>query len=73
MAYVLGWIVVNTGEQTMMRGLTIGALMWIGLVATTFGTAYIFEGRSLQIFAISAGYPLAGCLLMGAIVGAWKK
>lgn len=72
-AYVLGWVVVSTGEQTMMRGLTIGALLWVGLVATTFGTAYIFEGRSLQIFAISAGYPLAGCLLMGAIVGAWKK
>jgi len=71
-AYVLSWLVIHTGEQTAMRGITIGVLMWIGLVATTFGTAYIFEGRSLQIFLISAGYPLAGMILMGAIVGTWK-
>ncbi|HEV2690157.1 MAG TPA: DUF1761 domain-containing protein [Bryobacteraceae bacterium] len=73
MAYVLGWVMVNTGEQTAIRGVMIGALMWIGLVGTSFGTAYIFEARSFQIFAISAGYPLAGLLIMGAIVGAWKK
>jgi hypothetical protein len=71
-AYVLAWLVIHTGEQTAMRGITMGAVMWVGLVATTFGTAYIFEGRSIQIFAISAGYPLVGMLLMGAIVGAWK-
>jgi len=73
MAYVLGWVLVSTGEQTALRGIMIGALMWAGLVATSFGTAYVFEGRSLQIFAISAGYPLAGLLIMGAIVGAWKR
>ncbi len=73
MAYVLGWVLVSTGEQTAMRGAMIGALMWAGLVAASFGTAYVFEGRSFQIFAISAGYPLAGLLIMGAIVGAWKK
>jgi hypothetical protein len=73
MAYVLGWVLVSTGEQTALRGAMIGALMWAGLVATSFGTAYVFEGRSFQIFAISAGYPLAGLVIMGAIVGAWKK
>lgn len=73
MAYVLGWVLVSTGEQTAVRGAMIGALMWVGLVATSFGTAYVFEGRSFQIFAISAGYPLAGLLAMGAIVGAWKR
>jgi len=71
-AYALAWLVIGTGEQTAMRGITMGALMWAGLVATTFGTAYIFEGRSIQIFAISAGYPFVGMLLMGAIVGGWK-
>ena len=73
MAYALGWVLVCTGEQTALRGVMIGALMWIGLVATSFGTAYVFEGRSISIFAISAGYPLAGLAIMGAIVGAWKK
>jgi uncharacterized membrane protein YdcZ (DUF606 family) len=72
-AYVLAWLVFRTGEQTATRGLKLGALLWIGLVATTMGTEFVFEGRSLEIFVITAGYPLVGTLLMGAIVGGWKK
>ena len=72
-AYVLGWVVIRTGEQTAVRGITIGALLWVGLVGTTIGTAFIFEGRSLEGFVLTAGYPLVGMLLMGAIVGGWKK
>ena len=72
-AYVLGWVVIRTGEQTAVRGITIGALLWVGLVGTTIGTAFIFEGRSLEGFVLTAGYPLVGMILMGAIVGGWKK
>jgi hypothetical protein len=72
-AYVIGWVTVGTGEQTVVRGATVGALLWIGLVGTTIGTAFIFEGRSFVGFWLTAGYPLVGMLLMGAIVGGWKK
>ena len=72
-AYVLGWVIVTTGEQTAMRGASIGALLWIGFIGTTMGTEPIFEGRSLAGFGITAGYPLVGMLIMGAIVGGWKK
>jgi hypothetical protein len=72
-AYVIGWVVVGTGEQTAVRGITVGALLWVGLVGTTIGTAFVFEGRSLEGFVLTAGYPLVGMLVMGAIVGGWKK
>jgi hypothetical protein len=72
-AYGLGWVVIKTGEQTVVRGAIIGALLWVGLVGTTIGTAFIFEGRSFEGFVLTAGYPLVGMLLMGAIVGGWKK
>jgi hypothetical protein len=72
-AYVLGWVVIKTGEQTAVRGAIIGALLWVGLVGTTIGTELIFEGRSFEGFVLTAGYPLVGMLLMGAIVGGWKK
>lgn len=71
-AYVLGWVVISTGQQTAIRGISMGALLWVGLVATTIGTAFIFEGRSLEGFVLTAGYPLVGMLVMGAIVGGWK-
>ena len=51
----------------------IGALLCAGLVAAAMATEYAFETRSLQIFAITAGYPLLGGLVMGAIIGAWKR
>ena len=72
-AYVLGWVVIRTGEQTAVRGITVGALLWVGLVGTTIGTAFVFEGRSLEGFVLTAGYPLVGMLVMGAIVGGWKR
>jgi hypothetical protein len=72
-ANMLGWVIVRTGEQTALRGMMIGAMLWAGFVGTTIGTAYIFEARSLEGFALTAGYPLVGMLLMGAIVGGWKK
>lgn len=72
-AFVLGWVVIRTGEQTAVRGITVGALLWVGLVGTTIGTAFVFEGRSLEGFVLTAGYPLVGMLVMGAIVGGWKR
>jgi hypothetical protein len=42
-------------------------------VFTTWSTEYAFEARSLTILAINTGYCLTGMLLMGAILGAWKK
>ena len=72
-AYALAWVALQTGEQTAARGMTVGVLLWLGIVATTFATEYIFEARSFQIFAINAGAPLLGMLLMGGTVGGWKK
>ncbi len=63
-AYVLAWVIAQTGDQSAARGVKLGALVWLGFVATAMATEYVFEARSLQFFAITAGYPL---------VGAWKK
>src|SRR5215469_14927082 len=70
-AYVLAWVVTRTGEHSLGRGVAVGTLLWLGLVATTMETNYIFEGRSIELFAINGGVALLGMLLMGAIIGAW--
>jgi hypothetical protein len=36
-------------------------------------TEYIFEIRPISLLAINGGFWLLGMILMGAIVGAWKK
>jgi len=72
MAYVLGWLILATGPQTLMRGITVGVVLWI-FIGAAFATEYVFEARSVQIFLINAGYPLVGMILMGGILGVWKK
>jgi hypothetical protein len=71
-AAVLSICIQVSGEQTLLRGIKVGAVLWLGFIATTFATNYIFEIRPLSLYAINTGYTLIDLVLMGAIVGAWK-
>jgi hypothetical protein len=71
-AAVLSICIQASGEQTARRGILCAAVIWFGFVATSWAKEYIFEVRSLQIFAINAGYFLFDLILIGTIVGAWK-
>ena len=62
-----------TGPQTALRGMKTAALLWLGFVLTTWATEYVFEVRTYALFAINTGFWLIGMVVMGAIVGAWKK
>jgi hypothetical protein len=73
MAYALGWLILATGTPGIFRGIHMAALLWVGFVASTFATEYAFEARSLSFFAINTGYPLVGMMIMGVVLGAWKK
>lgn len=73
LAVFLSWLIQATGPQTLLRGVTIAALTWLCVVFATWSTEYSFEARSLKILAINTGYCLTGMVIMGAILGAWKK
>jgi|ERR1039458_1973050 hypothetical protein len=62
-----------TGPQTALRGMKAAVLLWLGFVLTTYATEYVFEERTYSLFAINTGFWLIGMVVMGAIVGAWKK
>jgi len=62
-----------TGALTAVRGMKVAASLWLGCVLTTWATENVFEVRSYQLFAINLGFWLLTMVLMGAIVGAWKK
>ena len=73
MAYVLAWVIVRSGEQSAKRGVAVAFVMWFAFVVTTSGIQYGFEGRPGALYVINLGYTLIGMLLMGAIVGGWKR
>ncbi|WP_260738801.1 DUF1761 domain-containing protein [Tunturiibacter lichenicola] len=72
-ATILSIAIQATGEQTVRRGVICAILIWIGFIATSWAKEYIFEVRTLEIFAINTGYFLIDLMLIGAIVGGWKK
>lgn len=72
-AWVLAWLIMQTGRTTLTGGLAIGGLLWLGFTGTTMATEFVFEGRTFAAYGIIAGYPLAGMLIMGAILGRWQK
>jgi hypothetical protein len=72
-AAAISYIVQYTGPQTSARGIRIGALLWFAIVLPTWGTEYIFEIRPWSLLGINAGFWAFGMMIMGAIVGGWKK
>jgi len=72
-AAAISCITQLTGPQTAMRGIKAGALLWFGFVLTTWSTEYVFEVRPWSLLGVNAGFWLFGMILMGAIVGGWKR
>jgi len=73
LAVFLSWVIQATGAPTAARGVKVAGLVWLGAIFTTWSTEYAFEARSLEGLAITTGYCLVGMVLMGAILGGWKK
>jgi hypothetical protein len=73
MAAAISWVVQTTGPQTAWRGIKVAALLWLGFELTAYSTEYVFEVRPWSLLGINGGFWLIGMILMGAIVGAWKK
>ena len=71
LAFIIARVLALGGVWGLIRGFRIGLL--IGLVAAlAMLTEMHFELKPWQAIAVSAGAPLAGCALMGIILGAWK-
>jgi hypothetical protein len=73
MASAISCVTQLTGKQTALRAIKVAALLWAGFELTSLSTEYIFEVRPISLFLVNAGFWLFGMMLMGAIVGAWKK
>ena len=52
-------------------GTLYGLCAGVFWVATSFGSTYLFERRSLSLFLINGGYRAIQFTLIGLILGAW--
>lgn len=72
-AYSLAQICIWRNANTGGRGASVGVLLWIGFIGPITYTTYMYEMRPKELFAINEFFSLAGLVLMGAIIGAWKR
>lgn len=60
------------GDAGFSFGLFAGLAAGVTWVAAALGINYLFERRSLTLFAINAGYNVIAFAIMGAIIGAMQ-
>ncbi|OMH25851.1 DUF1761 domain-containing protein [Motiliproteus sp. MSK22-1] len=68
-AISLAWVLGTSRDPVI--GSATGALMGMGLVATSIGINYQFAGRSIILWAIDGGFHIFRLTLMGLIIGLW--
>jgi hypothetical protein len=72
LAYVIAHLIASSPSRGMFRGITVGLLVGLA-TAVAMVTEMVFEARMQLFILISAAYPLMGCVLMGIILGVWKR
>lgn len=60
------------GDTGLAFGIFAGIAAGVTWVAAAFGVNYLFERRSLMLFAINAGYNVVAFAIMGSIIGAMQ-
>lgn len=65
-------ILIQAAGAKDIDGLTIGVVVGLGFVATVLGSVSAFEGRSLKLYLINAGYPVIMFAIIGALLGYWQ-
>ena len=68
-AVSLEWLVCATPDPLVAS--STGALVGLGLVATSIGINYQFAGRSITLWVIDGGFHVIRLTLMGLIIGLW--
>lgn len=62
-------ILINiTGWSSTFKSALLGLMIGLGLVATTFGTSYLFENKRLRLFLINAGYQVIYLIAAAMII-----
>ena len=67
-AVMLAYLAQAMGLHGWTSGAVLGIEMWLAFAATTALTNRVFQGGSMQLFAIDLGYHLVGFIAAGALV-----
>ncbi len=69
-AYFLGFFEAYLQVTTVTDGMFVGFCLWLGFVATTQISGYIWCEKPLKLFFINTGCKLLSFLVMSGVIGA---
>ena len=71
-AYILLFFTVTWVEPTLTGALMGAFWIWLGFVATTQISTFLWEGKPLQLFILNTAYSLVAYGVMAAILVLWR-
>jgi hypothetical protein len=69
---VLSIIIAAAGIATIVGGITLAVLVWIGIAAAIAMTDWVSSDRRLGSFGLDLAYQFCFLVMMGAILGGWR-
>src|SRR5260221_5393038 len=73
-SFILAWFIKALNVMSLMSGLQIGFLGWLGFTTTAqVLNSWVFSGgKPKELYIINTTYHLVVFCVMGAILGAWR-
>jgi hypothetical protein len=71
--YVLAWLFVKMGVDTLIKGAGYGLLIGFSFVLMSIMTSGMFARDPYELAWITGGYTTFGLLVGGAVLGAWTR
>lgn len=71
-AFVFAYFVVLVNAATIDLALQLGFWVWLGFLAPTLINGWLWEGKSLKLFAFNAAYALVSIEVMALVLGLWR-
>ncbi len=72
MAAMLAVLLRISHITAVLAGAKLGALCWLGFVATTGLTANVYSDKPLKAWLLDAGYQLVYLVMMALILTVWR-
>ncbi len=71
-SYILAHIIIFLGINSVLEGIEVAILCWIGFTGATSYSQNMFEGRTQKLWMINSGYYLVAYILNGILFTVWK-
>ena len=71
-SYVFAMFMSLTYAFTVSTAMQLGFWLWLGFLAPTLANGWLWEGKSLKLFAFNAAYALVNIEIMAIVLGLWQ-